>query len=97
MVFDERELRRIFKPKRDEVEGGWKELHNEELHNLYTTPDIITIMKPTMRWSGHVARMAEMGKEYRMLVVKPEGKELKDLRADIRLLLKLISHHNHGG
>jgi hypothetical protein len=55
-------LRRIFGPKRDEVIGGWRELHNEELHNLYCSPSIIRIMNSrTMRWMGHVARMGDFG------------------------------------
>jgi hypothetical protein len=55
-----RVLRRIFGPKRDGVTGGWKKLHNEELHNLYSSPSIIrTIKSRRIRWAGHVARMGE--------------------------------------
>jgi hypothetical protein len=55
-------LRRIFGPKRDEVKGEWRKLHNEELHDLYSSPRIIRIMKArTMRWAGHVARMGRNG------------------------------------
>jgi hypothetical protein len=68
-------LRRIFGPKRDEVTGGWRKLHNEELHNLYSSPSIIGIIKSrNMRWAGHVARMGEKRNVYRLLVGKPEGK-----------------------
>jgi hypothetical protein len=54
-----RMLRKIFGPKRDEVAGGWRKLHNEELCDLYSFPSIIRIIKSKMRWAGHVTRMAE--------------------------------------
>jgi hypothetical protein len=74
-VFENRVLRRIFGPKRDGVMGGWKKLHNEELHNLYSSPSINRIIKSRwMRWEGHVARMGEKRKVYMLLVGKPEGK-----------------------
>jgi hypothetical protein len=65
-------LRRIFGPKRDEVIGGWRKLHNEELHNLYCSP-IRIIKSRRMRWAGHVSRMREKRNAYRILVGKPEG------------------------
>jgi hypothetical protein len=59
-MFKSRVLRRIFGPKGDEVTGGWRKLHNEELHDLYSPPSIIRIIKARrMRWAGHVARMGE--------------------------------------
>jgi hypothetical protein len=65
----------MFGPKRDGVKGGWRKLHNEELHNLYSSPSIIRIIKwRRMRWVGHVARMGEKGNVYRLLMGKPEGK-----------------------
>jgi hypothetical protein len=74
-VFENRVLRRIFGPKRDEVTGEWRKLHNEELHNLYSSPRIIRQVKSRrMRWEGHVARMGEERKVYKVLVAKPEGK-----------------------
>jgi hypothetical protein len=63
-------LRVIFQPIRVEVTGGWRKLHNEELHNLYTSPSIIRMVKSRgIRWSGHVARMGEKRNIYRLLAV----------------------------
>jgi hypothetical protein len=72
-VFENRVLRRIFGPKRDEVTGEWRKLHNEELHILYLSTNIIRQIKSRrMRWEVHVARMGEEKKVYKVLVRKPE-------------------------
>jgi hypothetical protein len=72
-VFQNRVLRRIFPPRRHEVTGDWRKLHNEELHNLYSTPNILRMIKSRrMRWVGNVARMGETRNSYRILVGKPE-------------------------
>ena len=74
-MFENRVLRRIFGAKRDEVTGGWRKLHNEELHDLYCSPNTVGVIKSrTMRWTEHVARMEERRGIYRVLVGKPEGK-----------------------
>jgi hypothetical protein len=74
-VFENRVLRRIFGPKRDEVTRKWRKLHNVELRDLYSLPSIIRIMKlRRMRSAGHVARMGEKRNAYRLLVRTPEGK-----------------------
>jgi transcription termination factor 2 len=65
----------MFEPKRNEVTGGWRKLHNEELLKLYSSPSIIRMFKSSrMRWAGHVARMGETRTTYGILVGKPEGK-----------------------
>jgi hypothetical protein len=73
-VFENRVLKRTFGPKRDEVTGDWRKLHSEELHNLYSSPDIRQIKSRRTKWAGDVARTGEDTKLYKVLVVKPEGK-----------------------
>jgi hypothetical protein len=73
-VFENKVLRRIFGPKRDEVTGGWRKLHNEELRDWYSSPSIIRIKSRRMRWVAHVARIGEKKIVYRLLVGKPEGR-----------------------
>jgi hypothetical protein len=73
-VFENRVLRRIFGPKRDETTGEWRRLHKKEFNDLYSTSNIIRIIKSRrMRWAGHVARMGEKKVSYRILVGRPEG------------------------
>ena len=73
-VFENRVLREVFGPKRDEVTGEWRKLHNEELSDLYSLPNIVRVVKSRrIRWAGHVARMGEGRRVHRVLVGKPEG------------------------
>jgi len=74
-VIENMVLRRIFGPRRDEVTGEWRRLHNEELKDLYSSPNFVRVIKSRrMRWAEHVARMGEERGVYRVLVGKPEGK-----------------------
>ena len=85
-------MRRVFGSKRDEVTGEWRKLHNEELRDLYSLPNIVRVVKSRrMRWAGHVARMGEGSGVHRVLVGKPEGKNhWGDLDVDGRIILRWI-------
>ena len=72
-MFENKVLRRIFGPRRAEEKGNWRRLHNEELNDLYTSPNIVRVLKSRrLRWDGHVPRMGEEREEYRVSVEKPE-------------------------
>jgi hypothetical protein len=74
-------LRRIFGQKRDEVTEGWRKLHNEELHNLYSSPSIIRMTKSRrMRWIRHVGRMVEKRSEYRILVESEKERTTRKIK-----------------
>jgi len=74
-VFENRVLRKIFGPRRDEVMGEWWRMHNEELNDLYSSPNIVRVLKSRrMKWAGHLSHMGEERGLYRVLVGKPEGR-----------------------
>ena len=73
-MLENKGLRRIFGPKRDEMTGEWRKLHSDELNDLYSSPSIVQLIKSRMRWVGNVACMGERRGIYRVLVGKPEGK-----------------------
>jgi hypothetical protein len=93
-VFENRVFRRIFVPERDEVTGGWRKLHSEELHGLYSSPGIVRVIKARrMRWAGHLACMGEVRGAYNILVGWPEERRPlgRDLGVDGRITLRWIS------
>ena len=84
-------LRRIFGPRKDEVTGEWRRLHNEELSDLYSLPNIVRVIKSRrMSWAGHVARMGKERGVYRFLVGKPEGRRTRRRSVDIRMDLQEV-------
>ena len=91
-MFENRVLRRMFGPKRDEVTVEWRKLHNEELNDLYCSPNIVRVIKSRRtRWTRRVARMGKRRGLYSVLVVKPEGKDhLGDPSVDGRIILRWI-------
>ena len=97
-VFENRVLRRVFGPKRDEVTGEWRKLHNEELNDLYSLSDIVRVVKSRrMRWVGNVALMGEDRGVHRVLVGKPEGRRpLGTQDVDGRIILRWISRKFEG-
>ena len=95
-MFEIRVLRRIFGPKRDEVTGEWRKLHNEELNDLYFSPNMIQVMKSRiMRWEGHVVDMGERSGVYRVLVgekgdKRPLGRPRRRWEDNIRMDLQEV-------
>jgi hypothetical protein len=91
-VFENRVLRRVFGPKRDEVTGEWRKLHNEELNDLYSLPNIVQVVKSRrMRWAGHVVRMGEDRGMHRVLVGKcPLGRPRHRWEDNIKMDLQEV-------
>ena len=91
-VYENRVLRRVFGPKRDEIKGEWRKLHNEELSYLYSLPNIVRVVKSRrMRWAGHVARMGKGRGVHRVLVGNPKRRDhWGDSDVDGRIILRWI-------
>jgi hypothetical protein len=92
MMFQNRVLRRIFGPQREEVAGGWRRVNNEELHNLYVSSDIITVIKSRrLKWVEHVAQMGDMRKAYKRWSENFKGRGYSEyLSVDRKIILKWI-------
>jgi hypothetical protein len=96
-VFENRVLRRIFGPKRDEVTGEWRRLHNKELHDVYASPNIIRVIKSRrMRWAGHVWGRGEVHTGFWWEDLR-EGDHLEDIGIDVRIIFKWIFKKWDGG
>jgi hypothetical protein len=92
-VFENRVLRRVFGAKGEEEAGGWRKLHNEELHNLYASPNVIRVIKSRgMKWAGLVACMREMRNAYKIMVGKVEGRDHSEELGIDRIILERINY-----
>ena len=91
-MFENRMLGRIFRPKRNEVTGEWRKLQNEELNDLYPSPNTVQVKKLRMRWEEHVAHMVERRGIYKVMMGKPKGERdhLEDPSEDGRIILRWI-------
>ena len=99
-MFENRVFRRIFQPERDKLTGEWRKLQNEEVNDLYSSPNTVRVRKlRRMRWAGHVICMGERRGIYKVLVGKPKGEtdHLEDTSKDGRIILRWIFRKWYGG